>query len=81
MDVHFLLLIKASSLSLSSVSLWIVVLARAKGTEHDHSIYVCTVFFLYIVHEPPLRQLSASYSLLPSPRRSHYLSVSYFLRF
>ncbi|KAB5541999.1 hypothetical protein PHYPO_G00086380 [Pangasianodon hypophthalmus] len=31
--------------------------ARAKGTEHDHSVYVCTVFFLYVVHEPPLRQL------------------------
>ncbi|XP_049329205.1 protein-methionine sulfoxide oxidase mical3b isoform X4 [Astyanax mexicanus] len=31
--------------------------ARAKGTEHDHSFYVCTVFFLYVVHEPPLHQL------------------------
>ncbi|XP_017554434.1 protein-methionine sulfoxide oxidase mical3b isoform X2 [Pygocentrus nattereri] len=31
--------------------------ARAKGTEHDHSVYVCTVFFLYVVHEPPLHQL------------------------
>ncbi|XP_047660157.1 protein-methionine sulfoxide oxidase mical3b isoform X21 [Tachysurus fulvidraco] len=31
--------------------------AKAKGTEHDHSVYVCTVFFLYVVHEPPLHQL------------------------
>ncbi|XP_076861318.1 protein-methionine sulfoxide oxidase mical3b isoform X4 [Brachyhypopomus gauderio] len=31
--------------------------ARASGLEHDHSVFVCTVFFLYIVHEPPLRQL------------------------
>ncbi|XDV24670.1 hypothetical protein PO909_028784 [Leuciscus waleckii] len=31
--------------------------AKAKGTEHDHSIYVCTVFFLYVVQEPPLHQL------------------------
>ncbi|XP_050963368.1 protein-methionine sulfoxide oxidase mical3b isoform X3 [Labeo rohita] len=31
--------------------------AKAKGTEHDHSVYVCTVFFLYVVQEPPLHQL------------------------
>ncbi|XP_062850852.1 protein-methionine sulfoxide oxidase mical3b isoform X3 [Trichomycterus rosablanca] len=31
--------------------------ARAEGTEHDHSVYVCTVFFLYLLHEPPLHQL------------------------
>ncbi|XP_052411115.1 protein-methionine sulfoxide oxidase mical3b isoform X6 [Carassius gibelio] len=31
--------------------------AKAKGTEHDHSVYICTVFFLYVVQEPPLHQL------------------------
>ncbi|XP_051544615.1 protein-methionine sulfoxide oxidase mical3b isoform X2 [Myxocyprinus asiaticus] len=31
--------------------------AKAKGTEHDHSVYICTVFFLYVVQEPPLQQL------------------------
>ncbi|XP_043120899.1 protein-methionine sulfoxide oxidase mical3b-like isoform X3 [Puntigrus tetrazona] len=40
--------------------------AKAKGTEHDHSVYVCTVFFLYVVQEPPLHQLSTLVSLVIS---------------
>nr|XP_055047026.1 protein-methionine sulfoxide oxidase mical3b isoform X4 [Misgurnus anguillicaudatus] len=31
--------------------------AKPTGSEHDHSMYICTVFFLYVVQEPPLHLL------------------------
>lgn len=33
---------------------------KASNREHSHSIYVCTVFFPFVLQEPPLCQLSTS---------------------
>lgn len=53
---------KCEQLSSTSASLSVPVcqLAAASARDHSHAIYVCTMFFLFVVQEPPLPQLSMS---------------------